>query len=73
MLFFSFIERGWTHRNKGLAYIRTKYRNYKHPGVVYFADDDNTYDIRLFNNYIRNVKSIGIWAVGMPLISGFQP
>lgn len=62
---FSFIERGWTHRNQGLAYIRKNYRNFNRPGVVYFADDDNSYDIRLFDRYIRKVKTIGIWAVGM--------
>ena len=48
----------------GLVYVRKNYKNYERPGVVYFADDDNSYDVRLFNNYIRHVKTIGIWAVG---------
>ncbi|KAI6184705.1 Galactosylgalactosylxylosylprotein 3-beta-glucuronosyltransferase [Aphelenchoides bicaudatus] len=57
--------RGWTHRNYALDYLRTKYRNYDRNAVVYFADDDNSYDIRLFNDYIRKVETIGVWAVGL--------
>ncbi|KHN81300.1 Galactosylgalactosylxylosylprotein 3-beta-glucuronosyltransferase 2 [Toxocara canis] len=60
-----FPRRGWTHRNQGLAYVRKNYKNFNRPAVVYFADDDNSYDIRLFDKYIRNVKTIGIWAVGL--------
>lgn len=60
-----FPRRGWTHRNVALEYIRKNYVNYRRNAVVYFADDDNTYDTRLFEQYIKRVKSIGIWAVGL--------
>ncbi|KAK0396095.1 hypothetical protein QR680_001562 [Steinernema hermaphroditum] len=60
-----FPKRGWTHRNVALRYIRRHYKDYGRGAVVYFADDDNSYDVRLFNNYIRNVKAVGIWAVGL--------
>ncbi|CAJ0606392.1 unnamed protein product [Cylicocyclus nassatus] len=57
-------RRGWTHRNLALRYIRENYGR-KRNAVLYFADDDNSYDVRLFNNYIRNVSRIGVWAVGL--------
>lgn len=40
--------RGVTQRNKGIAWLRDNPEKLHHAGVVYFADDDNTYDIRLF-------------------------
>lgn len=60
--------RGWAHRNLAIKYAIDNYK----PGrkaVLYFADDDNTYDIRLFDKYIRRVKNIGFWAVGKLLFN----
>ncbi|CAD5213233.1 unnamed protein product [Bursaphelenchus xylophilus] len=57
-------KRGWSHRNMAIDIIKTKYRDYNGCAVVYFADDDNTYDFRLFDEYIRKVKGVGLWAVG---------
>jgi len=39
--------RGVSNRNKGLQWIRENYVDTR--GVVYFGDDDNTYDLRLFD------------------------
>ncbi|KAL6734227.1 hypothetical protein Aduo_004791 [Ancylostoma duodenale] len=57
-------RRGWTHRNLALQYVRENY-NPDVDAVLYFADDDNSYDVRLFDNYIRQVKRLGIWPVGL--------
>ena len=41
--------RGVLQRNKGLSWLRSNTNTISKSGVVYFADDDNTYDIELFN------------------------
>lgn len=40
--------RGVSNRNKGLKWIRENAKN----GVFYFADDDNTYDLALFEEVL---------------------
>lgn len=57
------LERGWSQRNLALEFLRTTFRGFKGNAVVYFADDDNAYDLRVFD-YIRQVETIGLWAVG---------
>lgn len=42
--------RGVSNRNRGLQWIRANATK----GVLYFADDDNTYDIALFDEVIRS-------------------
>ncbi|KAK3595647.1 hypothetical protein CHS0354_026852, partial [Potamilus streckersoni] len=36
-------------RNLGIQWIRENVNPRKTPGVVYFADDDNSYDVRIFD------------------------
>ncbi|CAD5227733.1 unnamed protein product [Bursaphelenchus xylophilus] len=58
-------KRGWAQRNAALFHLRDQYINYKDQALVYFADDDNSYDHRVFHEYIRKVKRLGVWAVGL--------
>lgn len=46
--------RGVNQRNKGIDWLRGNPDKLHHEGVVYFADDDNTYDIKLFEE-VRNL------------------
>lgn len=61
-------RRGWYQRTMALQYLRnhTDLITGDHKkSIVYFGDDDNSYDLRLFNDYIRKVQKVGIWAVGL--------
>ncbi|KYN03924.1 PREDICTED: galactosylgalactosylxylosylprotein 3-beta-glucuronosyltransferase P-like isoform X2 [Cyphomyrmex costatus] len=52
--------RGVSNRNRGLRWIRANATK----GVFYFADDDNTYDIELFDE-IRKTKTVSMFPVGL--------
>lgn len=52
--------RGVSNRNRGLQWIRANATD----GVFYFADDDNTYDIALFDE-IRRTKRVSMFPVGL--------
>lgn len=52
-------DKGNTPRNLGIHYLRAK----KLDGVVYFADDDNAYDRRLFAE-IRKTRRVSVFPVG---------
>lgn len=58
--------RGIEQRNVALKWLRSSYRAGQVKGVVYFADDDNTYDLRIFeevSEWARNM-SVGEIFVG---------
>lgn len=46
--------RGVSNRNRGLKWVRENAVS----GVLYFADDDNTYDLELFNEVSKHVRCI---------------
>lgn len=59
----------WTHpkgvwqRNKALDWLRENLIDLDRDGVIYFADDDNTYDLELFNE-MRYTRKVSVWPVG---------
>lgn len=52
--------RGVSNRNRGLQWIRANATE----GVLYFADDDNTYNLEIFEQ-MRYIRKVGMWPVGL--------
>ncbi|XP_042230926.1 galactosylgalactosylxylosylprotein 3-beta-glucuronosyltransferase P-like isoform X1 [Homarus americanus] len=65
--------RGVSNRNAGLKWLK----GHAKEGIIYFADDDNTYDYRIFQE-IRETKQVSMFPVGLvtrlgvssPIVSG---
>lgn len=55
------IPRGVSNRRAALNWIR---QNGKKPGILYYGDDDNTYDLRIFDE-IRYTKRVSMFPVGL--------
>lgn len=55
------MPRGVANRRAAINWIRA---NGKKPGVMYFGDDDNTFDLRLFDE-IRYTKRVSMFPVGL--------
>ncbi|XP_071081021.1 galactosylgalactosylxylosylprotein 3-beta-glucuronosyltransferase 1-like [Haliotis cracherodii] len=55
--------RGVSQRNAGLSWIRDNLDPETQSGVVYFADDDNTYDLQVFDE-MRVTQKVAVWPVG---------
>lgn len=58
---FAPIPRGVANRRAAINWIRN---NGKRPGVLYFGDDDNTFDLKLFSE-IRQTKRVSMFPVGL--------
>ncbi|XP_078718753.1 galactosylgalactosylxylosylprotein 3-beta-glucuronosyltransferase 2-like isoform X2 [Lampetra fluviatilis] len=56
--------RATEQRNEGLKWLRRNRAASRDRGVVFFADDDNTYSLELFHE-IRSVHQVGVWPVGL--------
>lgn len=63
-------EPSWLHpkgiwqRNRALDWIRENLSDLDRDGVIYFADDDNTYDLELFSE-MRYTRKVSVWPVGL--------
>ncbi|XP_049825320.1 galactosylgalactosylxylosylprotein 3-beta-glucuronosyltransferase 2 isoform X2 [Aethina tumida] len=56
-------HRGIEQRNAGLEWLRnTLTTNDK--GIVYFMDDDNTYNVKVFEE-MSKINKVGVWPVGL--------
>ena len=61
------VPRGLFQRNFGATFLRTLLPKDADPeslGVLYYADDDNVYDLRIFEQ-MRYAKHVAAWPVGL--------
>eukprot|EP00123_Amoebidium_parasiticum_P009198 comp19322_c0_seq3/m.22210 comp19322_c0_seq3/g.22210 ORF comp19322_c0_seq3/g.22210 comp19322_c0_seq3/m.22210 type:complete len:344 (-) comp19322_c0_seq3:632-1663(-) len=57
-------HRGVNQRNAGMKKaMELSLLNDNGNGIIYFGDDDNAYDLQLFDA-IRSVRKVGTWAIG---------
>jgi len=56
--------RGVLQRNEALSWLRIHTHPDKLPGVLFFADDDNTYSLQLFAEMRHTIK-VSVWPVGL--------
>ncbi|XP_071789616.1 galactosylgalactosylxylosylprotein 3-beta-glucuronosyltransferase I-like [Asterias amurensis] len=56
--------RGVEQRNTAIEWLLKNVDATKNPGVVYFADDDNTYGLQIFDE-MRDTQKVSMWPVGL--------
>ncbi|KAG9337979.1 hypothetical protein JZ751_027316 [Albula glossodonta] len=57
------MPRATEQRNAALGWLRM-HRTPRDSGVVFFADDDNTYSLELFDE-MRSTRQVSVWPVGL--------
>ncbi|XP_029107136.1 galactosylgalactosylxylosylprotein 3-beta-glucuronosyltransferase 2-like [Scleropages formosus] len=57
------MPRATEQRNAALGWLRA-HRSRRTRGVVFFADDDNTYSLELFEE-MRSTRRVSVWPVGL--------
>lgn len=55
--------KGVWQRNRAIRWLQENLVYLDRNGVVYFADDDNTYDLELFHE-MRHTSRVSVWPVG---------
>ncbi|KAK2586944.1 hypothetical protein KPH14_009872 [Odynerus spinipes] len=55
--------RGVEQRNAALRWLRKNLKSSDN-GIVFFADDDNTYSVKLFQE-MEKIRRVGVWPVGL--------
>lgn len=56
--------KGIWQRNKAIRWMRDNLVFLDRDAVLYFADDDNTYDLEIFNE-MRHTRQVSVWPVGL--------
>lgn len=56
-----YVPRGVSNRRAALQWVR---ENGENEGVLFFLDDDNAVDIRLFEE-MRSTEIVSMWPVGL--------
>lgn len=72
------LPRATEQRNAGLAWLRQRHQHqHAQPGVLFFADDDNTYSLELFQEVVAGPPQLGgkggrgpRWSAGLRLYFG---
>lgn len=64
---FGYLPKGVANRNGAMMWLRL----HATEGVMYMADDDNTYDLRIFQE-IRHTKKVSMFPVGLVTHTGLS-